>query len=341
MRGSAKLFLIIFASLSGTHAAYYTPLEIDNHPCQPENLKRAQSYTCSRTGEIVCQNGWKEPDESNNRDPMNPCPQPICHRCVHGSCVGPNTCACEVGWEGMYCDTCIPLPGCKHGYCEQALECRCNIGYGGGFCDVPECGVCTHGFCADPNMCVCFDGWTGENCTECVPLNGCVNGQCIDHPHTCTCENEWEGPLCNVPVCNPPCEHGICITGQDGNHLCKCETGWEYKACNQCVPYWDCPNQGADACSLPNECHCSNDTVDPQGLCSPLTDKTEMAETGSNISISPKGPSPFLISNQVPKIYPKTYSTSTVTSKSSTEEVALRNNPEETSSKKPWLNYGK
>jgi len=268
MREATTIFFVIFALLSGSHGQYYTPLEIDNHPCQPENLKRAQSYTCTSSGEVICQNGWQEPNDS---DPMNPCSQPICQECMHGICVSPDLCACEVGWEGMVCDTCIPFPGCRHGHCVQALECICKPGYGGGFCDIPDCGECANGFCNSPDVCMCFDGWKGDNCTECIPLAGCVKGKCADHPHTCSCEDGWEGALCNMPICNPPCEHGKCVVGDDGEHLCKCETGWAKEACNQCAPYWECPNQGDDACSLPNECHCSDDTLDPKGLCSPLT----------------------------------------------------------------------
>merc|ERR1711862_962978 len=43
-----------------------------------------------------------------------------------------------------------------------------------------------------------------------------------------------------------------------GENQCICETGWKSKACDECVPYWNCPNQGKDACNLPNECLCHN-----------------------------------------------------------------------------------
>ena len=45
----------------------------------------------------------------------------------HGRCIGPNQCACEIGWQGSQCDTCIPLPGCLNGHCEsEPFECICN-----------------------------------------------------------------------------------------------------------------------------------------------------------------------------------------------------------------------
>ena len=103
-------------------------------------FKRANSYICTKAGEIICQTGWREPTDPDQRNPLIPCAEPICDHtnagCVHGVCKSPNYCACEVGWEGMSCDSCIPLPGCKHGYCELALECNCESGYGGGYCDI-------------------------------------------------------------------------------------------------------------------------------------------------------------------------------------------------------------
>ena len=103
-------------------------------------IKRANSYICTKAGEIICQTGWREPIDHDKRNPLTPCAEPICDHtsagCIHGICRSPDYCACEVGWEGISCDSCIPLPGCKHGYCEQALECNCESGYGGGYCDI-------------------------------------------------------------------------------------------------------------------------------------------------------------------------------------------------------------
>ena len=62
---------------------------------------------------------------------------PICDpQCQHGECRAPNFCACEIGWEGTHCDTCVPLPGCDHGTCENALECNCEDGWDGAYCDI-------------------------------------------------------------------------------------------------------------------------------------------------------------------------------------------------------------
>ena len=89
-------------------------------------------------GNVICQTGWKNSDSAI--DKMNPCSEPICNHngqgCLHGECRAPDMCACEVGWEGVSCDICIPLPGCDHGTCSEALECTCNEGWSGAYCEI-------------------------------------------------------------------------------------------------------------------------------------------------------------------------------------------------------------
>ena len=71
--------------------------------------------------------------------------------CLNGECMAPNTCACDVGWEGFHCDVCIPLPGCKYGSCNTtALECICNPGWSGAFCDIRKLQY-THQYIYDLN----------------------------------------------------------------------------------------------------------------------------------------------------------------------------------------------
>ena len=64
-----------------------------------------------------------------------------------------------------------------------------------------------------------------------------------------------------------PCVHGTCTSIDGFGHKCVCDNGWKGEDCSQCVPYHECPNQKDDACMLPNECHCPNDTIDDKGLC--------------------------------------------------------------------------
>jgi len=268
MLATRIIFITLCFSFYTRSHGMFTPLEIDNHPCQPENLKRAISYICNTNGDIICQNGWMEPVDTDDRDPLSPCSEPICtNGCEHGTCVSPDWCACKVGWEGVTCDICIPMPGCKHGHCITALECHCDDGWGGGKCDIPACMGCSNGYCAAPNDCMCFDGWSSDNCTVCMPAAGCLHGSCGDTPLTCQCDDGWEGALCDMPVCEPACVNGICAIMEGAENCCICETGWQSASCDTCAPYWDCPNQGVDACQLPNECRCSQNETDPKGLC--------------------------------------------------------------------------
>merc|ERR1711973_622279 len=232
--------ILILTFLQGCFgfSSKFTPMEINNHPCTPENLKRTRSYICDHGG----------------------------MGCKHGICRAPNMCACEVGWEGNNCEICVRLPGCANGNCTNEFECNCHDGWSGACCDIPHCNSCLHGQCARPNDCICFDGWLGEDCSTCQKMPGCKHGNCVNTPNSCECEEGWEGVLCDQPVCDPPCAHGTCTEGQNGTgNFCICETGWKNENCSQCVPYWNCPNQGNDACEKPNECICQ-DGMDNQ-LC--------------------------------------------------------------------------
>lgn len=104
------------------------------------SFQHTNRYVCSAKGEIFCQTGWREPEDPNLIDELNPCPVPICDRhgetCLNGECRAPNYCACDIGWEGELCDICICLPGCVHGNCTEALECNCFDGWEGGFCEI-------------------------------------------------------------------------------------------------------------------------------------------------------------------------------------------------------------
>ena len=267
-------FLILISALVGVATASYrfSRLDIDNHPCKPENLKHTTRYVCDRQGNVICQSGWKEPEYQNEETALNPCLEPICDfngaGCVHGECRSPNICACEVGWEGPNCNTCIPLPGCNHGTCSDAFECNCQGDWEGAYCNIPVCANCSNGNCIQPNECICNNGWTGENCDLCEEMPGCQNGRCIDQPHTCICDDGWEGHLCDKPSCHLECNHGTCFTPANGAaNFCICQSGWRGESCDKCSPYWRCPNQDDNACNLPNECFCFKGESDPDFLC--------------------------------------------------------------------------
>ena len=66
---------------------------------------------------------------------------------------------------------------------------------------------------------------------------------------------------------SPKCNHGTCKASEGVENICMCQNGWQGKSCDQCIPYWECPNQQEDACVLPSQCICNDNTVDPKGLC--------------------------------------------------------------------------
>jgi len=86
-------------------------------------------YICDNLGNVICLDGWSRPDKL--------CRIPICEiwddkkqqklGCQHGSCIKPNLCACEVGWEGSRCEKCVSLSGCQEGSClDQPFQCFCH-----------------------------------------------------------------------------------------------------------------------------------------------------------------------------------------------------------------------
>ena len=57
----------------------------------------------------------------------------------HGSCIGPNQCACEIGWQGVQCDKCVSVPGCLHGKCvNKSFGCVCDnpAEWSGSLCNI-------------------------------------------------------------------------------------------------------------------------------------------------------------------------------------------------------------
>ena len=78
--------------------------------------------------------------------------------CDHGTCIQPNICACEIGWEGVRCEKCLVLPGCIHGHCvDRPFQCVCHDEkrWSGEHCDKPVCKQgCLHGSCTSPEQCL-------------------------------------------------------------------------------------------------------------------------------------------------------------------------------------------
>ena len=42
---------------------------------------------------------------------------------------------CSYGWQGRFCDECVPYPGCVHGSCVEPWQCSCETNWGGLLCN--------------------------------------------------------------------------------------------------------------------------------------------------------------------------------------------------------------
>ena len=152
-----------------------------------------------------------------------------------GSCVGPDICQCQPGWEGLDCTRPVCASSCAtNELCTGPTapdECTCKPGYSGLSCDkalcVQECG--NGGACEAPDTCGCTLGWIDSNCTTPVCTQTCGNrGNCTS-PDTCSCPYDWTGPDCRVPVCDQTCENGaFCVAP----NTCDCPPQWSGHDCS-------------------------------------------------------------------------------------------------------------
>lgn len=95
---------------------------------------------------------------------------------INGRCVG-ETCQCETGWGGQYCNTKLCDPRCnEHGQCKNGT-CLCVTGWNGKHCTIEGCpaSCSNHGQCRVGNEglweCRCYDGWDGADCSVALELN--------------------------------------------------------------------------------------------------------------------------------------------------------------------------
>eukprot|EP01119_Soliformovum_irregulare_P016541 TRINITY_DN4801_c0_g1_i1.p1 TRINITY_DN4801_c0_g1~~TRINITY_DN4801_c0_g1_i1.p1 ORF type:complete len:346 (-),score=45.98 TRINITY_DN4801_c0_g1_i1:47-1084(-) len=144
------------------------------------------------------------------------CTVPVCDNCVHGTCVGANTCQCSTGWTNpptgtAQCSAPVCNPGCAHnGNCSAPNTCDCSTadaGWSGPTCADPVCGsvTCEHGGqCVGPNNCRCAGtGYTGSNCTDDV-------NECNADPSVAVCQTNCTNTIGNY-TCAP------CPAGQIGS----------------------------------------------------------------------------------------------------------------------------
>uniref|UniRef100_A0A672MFB7 Delta-like protein n=1 Tax=Sinocyclocheilus grahami TaxID=75366 RepID=A0A672MFB7_SINGR len=202
-----------------------------NKQCRPRDDYFGH-YRCDPSGNIVCLDGWMGED------------------CRTGEC--------NYGWQGQFCDECLPYPGCLHGTCIIPWQCTCEKNWGGLLCDkdLNYCGThhpCVNGGTCmnsepDEYNCACPEGYSGKNCEiaehACVS-NPCANGgTCHEVPtgFECQCPPGWEGPTCakDMDECaSSPCaQGGTCIDLENGFE-CVCHPQWVGKTCqidaNECM----------------------------------------------------------------------------------------------------------
>lgn len=268
-------------------------------------------------------------DEDDDADGEPDCP------CKHGVCSGVlGQCSCEPGWKGESCDEfhCRDIRNCNNGTCIGPNTCGCNRGWesvGSIPCAVFHCrGVrnCSgHGQCVGPDACECDAGWLGspdcsrptcvaspstcndhDPCTldECNPINGCthspwqcpgsqvcVNGDCTDRCN-------WAGDCSSDQGCRDggcfecgsdlecsdgnPCTSDECSSGRCLNFGCEvgtsCVLGKCVAACSdgQCDEGEVCKLDGCfasctgDSCDDGEECHqnaCRPKQCESDGSC--------------------------------------------------------------------------
>jgi len=145
---------------------------------------------CEQPFQCICEDGWEGLF----------CDKPTCGECIHGYCSDSGICTCHWGYTGEHCDQCLNHPECQNGQCiDKPFECACNDGYEGLYCNTTVCSVgChpEHGMCDQPGECWCKPGWQGPLCDQCVPYWSCNYGYC-DEPFECKCYDGYAGKDCN------------------------------------------------------------------------------------------------------------------------------------------------
>lgn len=127
--------------------------------------------------------------------------EPDCIGCLHGTCIEPNLCQCNSGydWDSERVE-CVPFcsGSCHNGKCISPERCECDDGFTHHSIEslcIPHCNEnCINGYCAEPNKCICYDNYdfvNGSN-SVCEPICTvpCINSKCVE-PNTCECNDGY------------------------------------------------------------------------------------------------------------------------------------------------------
>ena len=99
----------------------------------------------------------------------------------HGSCIGPNQCACEIGWQGVQCDKCVSVPGCLHGKCvDKSFGCVCDnpAEWSGSLCNIRKYWIYYNDTCQPYVYITLLRNYYTLSFSLAVCPNGCVHGVC-------------------------------------------------------------------------------------------------------------------------------------------------------------------
>ncbi|KAF7199478.1 transcript variant X2 [Nothobranchius furzeri] len=174
-------------------------------------------------------------------------------------------CRCDPGWDGDFCDVCVPMPGCVHGSCLQPWQCTCEPGWGGRFCDkdLSMCSQqqpCLNGAtCVTEDSgdfsCVCAKGFHGLTCQwrtgpchrrRSLCKNGglCEDADGFAEAPMCRCLAGFTGPRCETDVDDclmMPCGRGATCLDGINRFSCLCPVGFTGRFCT--VNLDDCASQ--------------------------------------------------------------------------------------------------
>eukprot|EP01038_Epipyxis_sp_PR26KG_P004469 gene4469-6320_t len=206
-----------------------------------------------------------------------------------GSCIGPDTCTCNDGYEGYDCNT----PLCRHlqpsgkvtgclngGICSTRDNCDCIqtlsvlylvhpeasrglTGWTGSDCSIP---MCMQGY-YDPFCSDLPQAPAGEGCYRCANKGNCTA------PDVCTCAKGWTGYDCRTPVCETVADP--LTRTQLGTAFEDKVISFESDPCGVEAIYgvrgWKGRKYARGNCTQPNQCTC---------LCKVPYDKKACSKTG-------------------------------------------------------------
>ncbi|XP_023237418.1 low-density lipoprotein receptor-related protein 1-like [Centruroides sculpturatus] len=183
-------------------------------------------------------------------------------RCENrGYCIkneeGQNSCECQPGYSGSYCELSNCDKYCVRGNCTLNVDvpsCNCPLGFTGEKCEINRClNHCLNGGTCQPKnddklLCQCPPGFRGRRCEQ--KLCNCQNeGKCTPLKtesgtiYRCHCTRDFTGTYCETLVATSCHSHfckngGTCVL-HEGNPICNCKNGWVGQLCEIQVSKWN------------------------------------------------------------------------------------------------------